>query len=81
MSISYLKKQCYQLLRRLLQVRESWEIAVLRLEPDELGEERQRLIGGAHDNGTREGANDRDKAKYNIEYKQSFTDPPAQGCL
>uniref|UniRef100_J3MCP1 Uncharacterized protein n=1 Tax=Oryza brachyantha TaxID=4533 RepID=J3MCP1_ORYBR len=62
-------------------VRESWEVAVLRFEPDELSEERQRLVGGAHGNGACKGADDRDEPKYDIEYGHSFTDPLAQGCL
>ena len=66
---------------RLLHVRESREITVLRLEPDELREERQRLVGGAHRNGTCKCADDRNEAKYEVKDGHSFTDPPAQGRL
>lgn len=65
----------------LLHVRESWEVTVSRLEPDELCEERKRLVGGAHGNGAREGADDRDDAKYEVKYGHSPTEPPAQGGL
>uniref|UniRef100_A0A0A9GIT2 Uncharacterized protein n=2 Tax=Arundo donax TaxID=35708 RepID=A0A0A9GIT2_ARUDO len=85
-----MKQLEHQILIRHLQVmlsrvevglRESREIAVLRLETDELCEERQRLVGRAHGNGTGKGAYDGNEAKDEIEYRHSFTNPPAQGRL
>jgi hypothetical protein len=61
--------------------RESREITVLRLELDELCEERQSLIGGAHCNGASKGADDGNEAKYEIKHRQPFADSPAQGRL
>ena len=71
------------MLARVIEVglRESRKITVLRLEPDELCEERQRLVGGAHCNGTGKGADDGNEAKYEIKHRQSFADPPAEGRL
>ena len=73
---------CFYQIELLTEVslRESREITVLRLEADELCEERQRLVGGAHCNGTSKGADDGNEAKYKIKHGHSFTDTtPAQG--
>jgi hypothetical protein len=62
---------------------ESREITVLCLEPDELCEKRQCLVGSAHGNGASKCANYGNEAKYEIKYRYSFTNPPVQvqGCL
>lgn len=51
-------------------VRESREITVSLLELDELCEERHRLVGSAHGNGAREGADDRDHTKYEVKSEE-----------
>jgi hypothetical protein len=62
-------------------LREHGEITILQFELDELCEERQHLIDSAHGNGTCKGANYGNEAKYEIKYRYSFTNPPAQERL
>jgi hypothetical protein len=62
-------------------LRETWEITVLCLKPDEPCEERQCLVGSAHGNGASKCANYGNEAKYEIKYRYSITNPPVQGCL
>lgn len=58
-------------------VRQGWEIAVLRLEPEELREEGQRLVGCAHGDGAANGGDHRDEAEDEVEHGQPAGGRPA----
>jgi hypothetical protein len=60
-----------------MRVRQGREIAVLRLEPEELREEGQRLVGGAHGDGAADGGDHRDGAEDEVEHRQPAGSRPA----
>ena len=51
-----------------MHARQRRKIIVLRLEPEELREERQRLVGGAHGDGAADGGDHRGEAEDEVEH-------------
>lgn len=55
--------------------RKRGEVVVLGSEPDELGEERERLVHGAHDDGAPEGADKCGDPQDEVEDRDPTVDP------
>lgn len=62
-------------IRNPTDLRECREVVVLGPEPDELSEERPRLVGGAHGYGAPEGADERDDPQDEFEGRDPTVDP------